>query len=252
MTHRVSAFFAIGAAGFVLQIAAAALALSPGTGRIVLATLVAVESAILHNFFWHERWTWADRRSARALTRKRLLRFHLGTGMTSLIGNVLVTALAVEFLHLPTLVANTVAVAATSLVNFLVSDRWVFGRSAAAACCVALLLAPADVSAAARTRRETVTAWNRHIAAVELACRRPREPDPPATKPEGRSISVRAGRFMSGAGLSLFAGLQFHVWSAHSKCRDCLRHPMTSWRRACFDATGIRCTSTFGSRAAPS
>jgi putative flippase GtrA len=25
------------------------------------ATVLAVEAAILHNFIWHERWTWVDR-----------------------------------------------------------------------------------------------------------------------------------------------------------------------------------------------
>jgi len=63
VTHRVSAFFAIGVAGFVLQIVLLHWLSSGWHWPYVLATLVAVESAILHNFFWHERWTWADRRS---------------------------------------------------------------------------------------------------------------------------------------------------------------------------------------------
>ena len=29
--------------------------------RYLTATALAVEAAVLHNFFWHERWTWADR-----------------------------------------------------------------------------------------------------------------------------------------------------------------------------------------------
>ena len=204
MTNRVSAFFAIGVAGFVLQIVMLHWLSSGWHWPYVLATLVAVESAILHNFFWHERWTWADRRSDARSTRTRLLRFHLGTGMTSLVGNVLVTALAVEFFHLPTLIANTVAVLATSLVNFLVSDRWVFGRSAGAACCVALLLAPADVSAAG-ARRETVAAWNRHIAAIDLTAG-DRATDPPVTKPEGRSIPVAGGTIHEWRGSVLVRG----------------------------------------------
>jgi putative flippase GtrA len=205
VTHRVSAFFAIGVAGFVLQIVLLHWLSSGWHWPYVLATLVAVESAILHNFFWHERWTWADRRSDARSTRKRLLRFHLGTGMTSLVGNVVVTALAVEFLHLPTLVANTLAVMATSLVNYLVSDRWVFGRSAAAACFLALVLAPADASAAGASR-ETVSAWNRHISAIEMAAG-DHATDPPVTKPEGRSIPVTGGTIHEWRGSVLVRGI---------------------------------------------
>jgi len=205
MTQRVSAFFAIGVAGFVLQIAMLHWLSSAWHWPYVIATLVAVESAILHNFFWHERWTWADRRPDRRSTRTRLLRFHLGTGMTSLAGNVLVTALAVELLHMPTLIANTVAVLATSLVNFLVLDRWVFRRFPAAACCVALLLAPMDVSAAG-AGRETVTAWNRHIAVIESTIG-DHATDSPATEPEGRSISIAGGTIHEWRGSVLVRGI---------------------------------------------
>ena len=204
MTQRVSAFFAIGVAGFVLQIVMLHWLSSGWHWPYVLATLVAVESAILHNFFWHERWTWADRRSDARSTRRRLLRFHLGSGMTSLVGNVVVTALAVEFLHLPTLIANTVAVVATSLANFVVADRWVFGRSAAVACCAAVLLAPTDVSAAGAPR-ETVAAWNRHIAAIELTAGE-HATDAPVTKPEGRSIPVAGGTIHEWRGSVLVRG----------------------------------------------
>ncbi len=39
----------------------AALTLLLGPHYLV-ATALAVEMAVLHNFFWHRRWTWADRR----------------------------------------------------------------------------------------------------------------------------------------------------------------------------------------------
>lgn len=189
MTQRVPAFVAIGVAGFLVQIVLLHWLSNAWRWSYVPATLAAVESAILHNFFWHERWTWADRRSAAESTGMRLLRFHLGTGATSLVGNVLVTALALKFLGLPILIANTSAVLVTSLVNFLVSDRWVFGRSAAA-CCM-LLLAPADAFAAGASP-ETMTAWNRHVAAIESTVV-DEIPGPMVTKPEGRSIRVAGG-----------------------------------------------------------
>ena len=57
---------------------------------------------MLHNFVWHERWTWRDRAGggpARLLG--RLARFHAGAGIVSLAGNVAITVALVEWLHVP-------------------------------------------------------------------------------------------------------------------------------------------------------
>jgi putative flippase GtrA len=55
-------FNIVGAGGLLLQ-----LALLDGLVRagvpLVAATLMACEAAILHNFVWHDRWTFADRKS---------------------------------------------------------------------------------------------------------------------------------------------------------------------------------------------
>jgi putative flippase GtrA len=56
----------------------------------LLATALAVEIAVLHNFLWHERFTWADRRTGR-LTHSfaRLARFNDSNGLVSIAGNLL-------------------------------------------------------------------------------------------------------------------------------------------------------------------
>ncbi len=93
----------------------------------MFATALAVESAVLHNFFWHERFTWAGRGSS--LWREisaRFLRFNVTTGTVSIGGNLLLMRLLVGQLHVPALRANLVGIAGCSVVNFLVSDRWVF------------------------------------------------------------------------------------------------------------------------------
>ena len=46
---------------------------------------------MLHNFVWHERWTWADRRFggfAGPQTFARLVRFNVATGLISIVGNL--------------------------------------------------------------------------------------------------------------------------------------------------------------------
>ena len=60
MRFRFGAFAAVGVFGFVLQITAIASLLSAGWSYLA-ATAAGVELAVLHNFWWHERWTWRDR-----------------------------------------------------------------------------------------------------------------------------------------------------------------------------------------------
>jgi putative flippase GtrA len=117
-------FNAVGAIGIGVQLAALFLLENALHVDYLLATALAVEAAILHNFLWHERFTWADRRSRNRIA--RLARFNLTTGMFSLLGNLAAMKLLVGALGLPYLPANAAAVAACSLLNFLVSDRVVF------------------------------------------------------------------------------------------------------------------------------
>ena len=93
----------------------------------LLATALAVEGAVLHNFFWHQRFTWADRTDLAASgAAKRLLRFHLGNASISSLGNLMMMRLFAGFLHLPVMLANVLAIVICWLANFFVSDRWVF------------------------------------------------------------------------------------------------------------------------------
>lgn len=123
-------FDVVGAIGILVQLAALT-ALAGGLGlHYLLATGLAVETAVVHNFIWHERWTWRDRRApgGRQLF-YRLLRFNVTTGAVSILGNLVFMRLLVGGLHLHYLVANLATIAACSLLNFLVSDRFIFQPS---------------------------------------------------------------------------------------------------------------------------
>ena len=56
-------FNLVGAIGIVVQLAV--LGILNGILKLdyLPATALAVEAAVLHNFLWHERFTWADRAS---------------------------------------------------------------------------------------------------------------------------------------------------------------------------------------------
>ena len=129
MSHAIR-FYAVGAAGVVVQLAALALFKS-GLGFSVLAsTACAVEAAVLHNFVWHERWTWRDRGLSPSGWPGRLLRFHLSNGLLSIAANLALMAVFYEWLRMPYLAANLISIGICSLLNYLAADRLVFRPSA--------------------------------------------------------------------------------------------------------------------------
>jgi putative flippase GtrA len=96
----------------------------------LVATVVAVEAAVLHNFFWHQRWTWRDRPIVSSrVALGRFLQFQLLNGVISLAGNVGLMAWLTESFHLTPLLANAIAIAVCSLANFIASDTLVFRRA---------------------------------------------------------------------------------------------------------------------------
>lgn len=114
-------FNAVGIAGAAVQLSAIWILTHAGV-HYLIATAFGVEAAILHNFYWHTRWTWRDREP-------RLWRFHVANGAVSLLSNLILMRIFTGWLGLPPVPANLGATALTSLVNFVVSDRWVFRSS---------------------------------------------------------------------------------------------------------------------------
>ncbi len=120
-------FSAVGLAGAALQLAVLALLVRVSGLEYLAATALAVEAALLHNFAWHEKWTWRDRQAlALGVRCARLWKFHATNGLTSIAGNVLVMRVLAGGLGMPVLPANAVAIIACSSVNFLLSHVWVF------------------------------------------------------------------------------------------------------------------------------
>jgi putative flippase GtrA len=217
---RLTRFIAVGALGFVLQVGALAVLMAVVHWPWLPATIVAVQLAIVHNFLWHERWTWRDRVSAtvvgqgRPLTRRafsttrpqrliagvesvsmRFVKFALTTGVTSIAGNVALMAVCVTVIGLPAIAANVAAVATLSVLNFMMSDRWVFrcGRTPPVHLRCSGSSSPAHLSltpivlvvsvvcalpAQAAPAPETLAAWNRYVASAESRIARARVSGP--------------------------------------------------------------------------
>lgn len=126
---RWTRFNAVGAMGMAVQLGALALLSRCDGGHYLAASAVAVELAVLHNFAWHLRVTWPERRAGAAVF-GQLVRFHLANGAVSLLGNLILMRLLVQNAHLPLLVANSIAILCCSVVNFCLSHRWAFAARA--------------------------------------------------------------------------------------------------------------------------
>jgi dolichol-phosphate mannosyltransferase len=128
--RRWLAFNLVGGLGVLVQLSTLA-GLTAGAGlHYLLATGLAVEMAVLHNFIWHEYWTWRDRAGQDKPGRwKRLLRFQTANGALSLGGNLAMMPLLVVTCGLNCIIANGVSITLCSVLNFLASDRWVFPQS---------------------------------------------------------------------------------------------------------------------------
>ena len=128
MIRRWIAFNVVGLVGVGVQVATLAALIATTRLPLVLVTLVAVEVAVLHNFAWHDRWTWRDR-AVNGGRSRRLARFHAANGAVSLVGNLVLTWWLVTRGGLHPVAANAVAIAACSVVNFALGDRWVFASA---------------------------------------------------------------------------------------------------------------------------
>lgn len=124
----------VGGIGIGVQFAALFLFKGVLHLHYLVATVLAVEVAVIHNFIWHEQVTWADRTMAdrtikgRRNSLARLVRFNLANGAVSILGNVTLMTVLVNWGHLHYLVANAIAIALCSVANFVVSDTWVFEK----------------------------------------------------------------------------------------------------------------------------
>src|SRR5215211_2114050 len=120
-------FNGIGALGAGLQLAILAALTRATALHYLWATAVAVEAAVLHNFCWHERWTWSDRPAgSRAHVYQRLGRFQLTNGLISIAGNLVLMRILAGMLGIDTFAANIVSVLICSVANFGASEWLVF------------------------------------------------------------------------------------------------------------------------------
>jgi putative flippase GtrA len=125
LVRRWGIYNVVALGGFVIQIAALSILTRACGWNQTVATLVAVELALLHNFAGHSGWTWADRPVRGGWSRtRRLLRYQTALSVMVLLNAGLTLALARS--GLPIELANLLAVVSLSAISFLLSDLVLF------------------------------------------------------------------------------------------------------------------------------
>jgi putative flippase GtrA len=123
--QRIVRFSLVSALGIGVQLATIWMLTEIAGMHYATATLAGVSAAVVHNFVWHRRWTWAER-AAGAGVLVTFAGFALGNGLVSIAGNLVLMVVLVGTFGVPAIVANSAAIAACGCVNFVVGDRLVF------------------------------------------------------------------------------------------------------------------------------
>jgi putative flippase GtrA len=128
-------FNLVGVIGIGVQLALLALLTHAFGLNYLWATGIAVSLTVLHNFLWHERFTFYDRVRNGASRRlrsifARFMKFNLVTGLISVTGNVLLMHWLRGRARLPLMAANLLAISICGIFNYVANDRLVFNAVA--------------------------------------------------------------------------------------------------------------------------
>ena len=123
MTSRFVRFNVVSALGVGVQVGTLWSAIHARGLGYLPATLLGVTAAVVHNFVWHCGWTWRDRAVGSADRPAAFVRFALGNGLVSLVGNLALMPVLVTGIGLPAVAANLTAVCITGLLNYELGDR---------------------------------------------------------------------------------------------------------------------------------
>jgi putative flippase GtrA len=172
--NRWMTFSAVGLLGLALQLAVLTLLIRVADVHYLAATALSVEVTVLHNFVWHQRWTWGDRPSlSTRVTAARLARFHLLNGAVSMAGNLALVRLLTGSAAIDPVVANLMAVVACSSINFCGSHAIVFAaqpRVVAGALAATFSIAPLEAAANSQSsplEPSTLAAWQAYEREVD-------------------------------------------------------------------------------------
>jgi dolichol-phosphate mannosyltransferase len=90
--------------------------------RLEIASVIAIETSILSNFFLNNLWTFS-KRDTHVPFWVRLFRYHLVTGLAGIV-NYLVLLLLVKTLGLHDMLSNLIGIAIGTIINYSLNSLW--------------------------------------------------------------------------------------------------------------------------------
>ncbi|MCL4467262.1 MAG: GtrA family protein [Chloroflexi bacterium] len=122
--ERFLKFALVGISGLLVNTGVLYLGHEVGGLPLVLASALAVETAIVNNYLWNNLWTF----SRRSFTIRQFFRFNL-VSLGGLVISVALLYAFVQFFGLYYLAANLLAVGMTTGWNFLLNALWAWGSA---------------------------------------------------------------------------------------------------------------------------
>ncbi|MDE1156238.1 MAG: GtrA family protein [Acidobacteriaceae bacterium] len=122
---RITRFLAVGLLGFSLQIVLLEILHRYLHWNDLLATAIALEATLLHNFYWHRRFTWKSNGPLPV----QLYRFHLTNGLFAFTANLLLISWWTRLFHMPIVLATTLSAMLCSSANFAFCQLWTFATA---------------------------------------------------------------------------------------------------------------------------
>jgi putative flippase GtrA len=92
-------FSAVGMVGVAVQLSVLWLCSRVLRIPVAISVVMAVSVAVLHNFAWHEAWTWKELPAAGRWG--RMIRFDASNGLLSIASNTILTMFFKQYLAIP-------------------------------------------------------------------------------------------------------------------------------------------------------
>ena len=124
---RIFKFILVGASGVVINEGLLYVLTYYAGLFYLISSVIAVQVAILNNFFWNHIWTFKDRRIVNEAAIVKLGKFEL-VSIAGKAMNILVLYIGVTFFDMQYLMANLIGIAAGFVVNFLVNNVWTWRK----------------------------------------------------------------------------------------------------------------------------
>jgi dolichol-phosphate mannosyltransferase len=96
---------------------------------LAIASLIAIQIAIINNFIWNRQFTWTDRpmKGFQAI-KQGLIKFTLVSWVAGTLNWIILMILSKSFgIHY--MIANLAAILVASILNYFLNDLWTFRRS---------------------------------------------------------------------------------------------------------------------------